>query len=301
MSTVDSFGARSTLTVGGTDYEIFRIDTVAGHEKLPFSLKVLLENLLRTEDGANVTKAQIEALGSWDPDAEPDTEIQFTPARVVMQDFTGVPCIVDLATMREAVTALGGDPSRINPLSPAEMVIDHSVIADLFGTPNALERNVEIEYERNGERYQFLRWGQTAFDDFKVVPPGTGIVHQVNIEHLAKVIYDRTVDGVLRAYPDTCVGTDSHTTMVNGLGVLGWGVGGIEAEAAMLGQPVSMLIPRVVGFKLTGEIPAGVTATDVVLTITDMLRKHGVVGKFVEFYGAGVASVPLPTAPPSAT
>ena len=293
MSTVDSFGAKSTLTVGGTDYEIFRIDTVAGYQKLPFSLKVLLENLLRTEDGANVTKAQIEALGSWDADAEPDTEIQFTPARVVMQDFTGVPCIVDLATMREAVTALGGDPSRINPLSPAEMVIDHSVIADLFGTENALERNVEIEYERNGERYQFLRWGQTAFDDFKVVPPGTGIVHQVNIEHLAKVIYDRTVDGALRAYPDTCVGTDSHTTMVNGLGVLGWGVGGIEAEAAMLGQPVSMLIPRVVGFKLTGEIPAGVTATDVVLTITDLLRKHGVVGKFVEFYGAGVASVPL--------
>ncbi|SIT74758.1 aconitate hydratase [Microbacterium sp. RU33B] len=293
MSTVDSFGAKSTLTVGSTDYEIFRIDTVAGYEKLPFSLKVLLENLLRTEDGANVTKAQIEALGSWDPAAEPDTEIQFTPARVVMQDFTGVPCIVDLATMREAVGALGGDPDKINPLSPAEMVIDHSVIADLFGTENALERNVEIEYERNGERYQFLRWGQTAFDDFKVVPPGTGIVHQVNIEHLAKVIYDRTVDGVLRAYPDTCVGTDSHTTMVNGLGVLGWGVGGIEAEAAMLGQPVSMLIPRVVGFKLTGEIPAGVTATDVVLTITDMLRKHGVVGKFVEFYGAGVASVPL--------
>ncbi|MEO2132725.1 aconitate hydratase [Microbacterium sp.] len=294
MSTVDSFGAKSTLTVGGTDYEIYRIDTVAGYEKLPFSLKVLLENLLRTEDGANVTKSQIEALGNWDADAEPDTEIQFTPARVVMQDFTGVPCIVDLATMREAVTALGGDPAKINPLSPAEMVIDHSVIADLFGTDNALERNVEIEYERNGERYQFLRWGQTAFDDFKVVPPGTGIVHQVNIEHLAKVIYDRTGrDGVLRAYPDTCVGTDSHTTMVNGLGVLGWGVGGIEAEAAMLGQPVSMLIPRVVGFKLTGEIPAGVTATDVVLTITDMLRKHGVVGKFVEFYGAGVASVPL--------
>ncbi|EPD83350.1 aconitate hydratase [Microbacterium sp. oral taxon 186 str. F0373] len=294
MSTVDSFGAKSTLTVGGTDYEIYRIDTVAGYEKLPFSLKVLLENLLRTEDGANVTKSQIEALGNWDADAEPDTEIQFTPARVVMQDFTGVPCIVDLATMREAVTALGGDPAKINPLSPAEMVIDHSVIADLFGTENALERNVEIEYERNGERYQFLRWGQTAFDDFKVVPPGTGIVHQVNIEHLAKVIYDRTGrDGVLRAYPDTCVGTDSHTTMVNGLGVLGWGVGGIEAEAAMLGQPVSMLIPRVVGFKLTGDIPAGVTATDVVLTITDMLRKHGVVGKFVEFYGAGVASVPL--------
>lgn len=302
MSTVDSFGAKSTLTVGSTDYEIFRIDKVEGYEKLPFSLKVLLENLLRTEDGANVTKEQIQALGSWDAAAEPDTEIQFTPARVVMQDFTGVPCIVDLATMREAVTALGGDPNRINPLSPAEMVIDHSVIADLFGTENALERNVEIEYERNGERYQFLRWGQTAFDDFKVVPPGTGIVHQVNIEHLAKVIYDREVpstgsghaaDSVLRAYPDTCVGTDSHTTMVNGLGVLGWGVGGIEAEAAMLGQPVSMLIPRVVGFKLTGEIPAGVTATDVVLTITDLLRRHGVVGKFVEFYGAGVASVPL--------
>jgi aconitate hydratase len=293
VSTVDSFGAKSTLTVGSTDYEIFRISTVEGYQKLPFSLKVLLENLLRTEDGANVTKAQIEALGAWDADAEPNTEIQFTPARVVMQDFTGVPCIVDLATMREAVETLGGDPKRINPLSPAEMVIDHSVIADLFGTPNALERNVEIEYERNGERYQFLRWGQTAFDDFKVVPPGTGIVHQVNIEHLAKVIYDREVGGVLRAYPDTCVGTDSHTTMVNGLGVLGWGVGGIEAEAAMLGQPVSMLIPRVVGFKLSGSIPTGVTATDVVLTITDMLRQHGVVGKFVEFYGEGVASVPL--------
>ncbi|NYF10829.1 aconitate hydratase [Leifsonia sp. AK011] len=293
MSAVNSFGSKSTLSVGATEYEVFRIDTVPGHERLPFSLKVLLENLLRTEDGANVTKAQIEALGSWDADAEPNTEIQFTPARVVMQDFTGVPCIVDLATMREAVTALGGDPNKINPLSPAEMVIDHSVIADLFGSENALERNVEIEYERNGERYQFLRWGQTAFNDFKVVPPGTGIVHQVNIEHLAKVIYDREVGGVLRAYPDTCVGTDSHTTMVNGLGVLGWGVGGIEAEAAMLGQPVSMLIPRVVGFKLTGEIPAGVTATDVVLTITDLLRKHGVVGKFVEFYGAGVASVPL--------
>jgi aconitate hydratase len=293
VASVNSFGAQSTLTVGGTDYEIFRLDAVEGYDKLPFSLKVLLENLLRTEDGANVTRAQIEALGSWDAAAEPDTEIQFTPARVVMQDFTGVPCIVDLATMREAVTTLGGDPDKINPLSPAEMVIDHSVIADLFGSENALERNVEIEYERNGERYQFLRWGQTAFHDFKVVPPGTGIVHQVNIEHLAKVIYDRTVDGVLRAYPDTCVGTDSHTTMVNGLGVLGWGVGGIEAEAAMLGQPVSMLIPRVVGFKLTGEIPAGVTATDVVLTITDMLRKHGVVGKFVEFYGNGVGSVPL--------
>ena len=293
VSAVNSFGAKDTLQVGDETYEIFRLDTVPGYEKLPFSLKVLLENLLRTEDGKNVTKQQIEALGSWVPTAEPDTEIQFTPARVVMQDFTGVPCIVDLATMREAVLALGGDPNKINPLAPAEMVIDHSVIADLFGTENALERNVEIEYERNGERYQFLRWGQTAFDDFKVVPPGTGIVHQVNIEHLAKVTFTRTVDGVLRAYPDTCVGTDSHTTMVNGLGVLGWGVGGIEAEAAMLGQPVSMLIPKVVGFKLSGSIPTGVTATDVVLTITDMLRKHGVVGKFVEFYGSGVASVPL--------
>ncbi|CAN5387970.1 aconitate hydratase [soil metagenome] len=293
MSAVNSFGSKDTLTVGATDYEVFRVDRVPGHEKLPFSLKVLLENLLRTEDGANVTKAQIEALGSWQPQAEPDTEIQFTPARVVMQDFTGVPCIVDLATMREAMSALGGDATKINPLAPAELVIDHSVIADLFGTDDALERNVEIEYERNGERYQFLRWGQTAFDDFKVVPPGTGIVHQVNIEYLARVTFTRTVGGALRAYPDTCVGTDSHTTMVNGLGVLGWGVGGIEAEAAMLGQPVSMLIPKVVGFKLTGAIPTGVTATDVVLTITQMLRKHGVVGKFVEFYGEGVAAVPL--------
>ncbi|GAB3130446.1 aconitate hydratase AcnA [Glaciibacter psychrotolerans] len=290
---VNSFGAQDTLRVGENDYEVFRLDAVAGYEKLPFSLKVLLENLLRTEDGANVTKAQIEALGSWVPTAEPDTEIQFTPARVIMQDFTGVPCIVDLATMREAVSALGGDPNKINPLAPAEMVIDHSVIADLFGTEDALARNVEIEYERNGERYQFLRWGQTAFEDFKVVPPGTGIVHQVNIEYLARVTMTRTVNGVLQAYPDSCVGTDSHTTMVNGLGVLGWGVGGIEAEAAMLGQPVSMLIPKVVGFKLTGSIPTAVTATDVVLTITEMLRKHGVVGKFVEFYGEGVASVPL--------
>jgi aconitate hydratase len=293
MSSVNSFGSRDTLTVGSTDYEVFRLDKVAGYEKLPFSLKVLLENLLRTEDGANVTKEQIEALGSWNPGAEPDTEIQFTPARVIMQDFTGVPCIVDLATMREAVAELGGDANKINPLAPAELVIDHSVIADLFGSENALERNVEIEYERNGERYQFLRWGQTAFDDFKVVPPGTGIVHQVNIEYLARVTFTREVGGVLRAYPDTCVGTDSHTTMVNGLGVLGWGVGGIEAEAAMLGQPVSMLIPKVVGFKLKGSIPTGVTATDVVLTITQMLRKHGVVGKFVEFYGDGVAEVPL--------
>jgi len=293
VSKVNSFGSKSTLAVGGTDYEIFRIDTVPGYERLPFSLKVLLENLLRTEDGVNVTKDQIEALGNWDPTAEPDTEIQFTPARVVMQDFTGVPCIVDLATMREAVTALGGDPAKINPLAPAELVIDHSVMADLFGTEDALERNIDIEYERNGERYQFLRWGQTAFDDFKVVPPGTGIVHQVNIEYLARVTFTREVDHVLRAYPDTCVGTDSHTTMVNGLGVLGWGVGGIEAEAAMLGQPVSMLIPKVVGFKLKGVIPSGVTATDVVLTITEILRKQGVVGKFVEFYGEGVGAVPL--------
>src|SRR3954470_5584756 len=293
MSAIDSFGSKQTLTVGGTDYEVFQVDKVPGYEKLPFSLKVLLENLLRTEDGANVTKAQIEALGSWQPTAEPDTEIQFTPARVIMQDFTGVPCIVDLATMREAVGALGGDAHKINPLAPAELVIDHSVIADLFGTTDSLERNVDIEYERNGERYQFLRWGQTAFDDFKVVPPGTGIVHQVNIEYLARVTFTREVGGVLRAYPDTLVGTDSHTTMVNGLGVLGWGVGGIEAEAAMLGQPVSMLIPKVVGFKLTGEIPPGATATDVVLTITEQLRKHGVVGKFVEFYGEGVAAVPL--------
>ncbi|WP_434317772.1 aconitate hydratase AcnA [Leifsonia sp. P73] len=293
VSAVNSFGAKSTLTVGSKDYTIFKIDTVDGYKKLPFSLKVLLENLLRTEDGANITADHINALGGWDPQAEPDTEIQFTPARVIMQDFTGVPCIVDLATMREAVSSLGGDPDKINPLAPAEMVIDHSVIADLFGTEDALERNTDIEYERNGERYQFLRWGQTAFDDFKVVPPGTGIVHQVNIEYLARVTMTREVGGELQAYPDTCVGTDSHTTMVNGLGVLGWGVGGIEAEAAMLGQPVSMLIPKVVGFKLTGAIPTGVTATDVVLTITQMLRKHGVVGKFVEFYGAGVAEVPL--------
>ena len=254
---------------------------------------MLLENLLRTEDGANITADDIRALAGWDADADPSKEIQFTPARVIMQDFTGVPCVVDLATMREAMADLGGDPAKINPLAPAEMVIDHSVIADVFGTPEAFERNVEIEYERNRERYQFLRWGQGAFDDFKVVPPGTGIVHQVNIEHLARVVFTREVDGELQAYPDTCVGTDSHTTMVNGLGVVGWGVGGIEAEAAMLGQPVSMLIPRVVGFKLTGELPEGATATDLVLTITEMLRKHGVVGKFVEFYGPGVSALPL--------
>lgn len=293
MSTVDSFGSKGVLNVAGTDYEIFRLNSVEGADSLPFSLKVLLENLLRTEDGANITADHVRALAGWDPNAEPDTEIQFTPARVIMQDFTGVPCVVDLATMREAVKDLGGDPRRVNPLAPAEMVIDHSVQIDAFGNSGALERNMEIEYQRNGERYQFLRWGQTAFDDFKVVPPGTGIVHQVNIEYLARTIMTREIDGVLRAYPDTCVGTDSHTTMVNGLGILGWGVGGIEAEAAMLGQPVSMLIPRVVGFKLSGSIPAGATATDVVLTITEQLRKHGVVGKFVEFYGEGVAAVPL--------
>ncbi len=292
MSKVNSFQAADKLKVGDKEYRYFRLDKLDA-PKLPYSLKILLENLLRTEDGANVTSEQIKALASWDPTAEPDTEIQFTPARVVMQDFTGVPCIVDLATMREAVSALGGDPKKINPLAPAEMVIDHSVIIDVAGSPDAFEKNVELEYQRNGERYQFLRWGQTAFDNFKVVPPGTGIVHQVNIEYLARTVMARDVNGELQAYPDSCVGTDSHTTMVNGLGVLGWGVGGIEAEAAMLGQPVSMLIPRVVGFKLTGSIPTGVTATDVVLTITEQLRKHGVVGKFVEFYGAGVSSVPL--------
>ena len=292
MSKVNSFGSSDQLVVGSKTYRIFKLDSVDA-KTLPYSLKILLENLLRTEDGANITADHVNALVNWDPTVEPDTEIQFTPARVIMQDFTGVPCIVDLATMREAVAELGGDPKRINPLAPAELVIDHSVQIDVAGSADAFERNVEFEYNRNGERYQFLRWGQTAFDDFKVVPPGTGIVHQVNIEYLARTIMAREVNGELQAYPDSCVGTDSHTTMVNGLGVLGWGVGGIEAEAAMLGQPVSMLIPKVVGFKLTGQIATGVTATDVVLTITEMLRKHGVVGKFVEFYGAGVSSVPL--------
>ena len=290
---IDSFGAKDTLEVNGTKYAYYRLDKVPGQERLPFSLKVLLENLLRTEDGANITHDDIAFLGNWDPSAEPDHEIQFTPARVVMQDFTGVPCVVDLATMREAMAGLGGDPVKINPLSPAELVIDHSVIVDAFGTPDALRINTDIEYERNRERYQFLRWGQTAFDDFKVVPPGTGIVHQVNIEHLARVLFSREENGELTAYPDTCVGTDSHTPMVNGLGVVGWGVGGIEAEAAMLGQPVSMLIPRVVGFKLTGKLPEGATATDLVLTITELLRQHGAVGKFVEFYGPGVTQVPV--------
>ncbi|WP_018833073.1 aconitate hydratase [Salinispora tropica] len=289
VASLDTFGAKTQLRVGDASYEIFKINKVEGHDRLPYSLKVLLENLLRTEDGANITADHIRQLGAWEPTADPSVEIQFTPSRVLMQDFTGVPCVVDLATMREAVRDLGGDPTKVNPLAPAELVIDHSVIADLFGREDAFQRNVELEYERNKERYQFLRWGQTAFNEFKVVPPGTGIVHQVNIEYLARTVMERNG----QAYPDTVVGTDSHTTMVNGLGVLGWGVGGIEAEAAMLGQPVSMLIPRVVGFKLSGEMPAGTTATDLVLTITEMLRKHGVVGKFVEFYGPGVSAVPL--------
>ncbi|MGH3622925.1 MAG: aconitate hydratase, partial [Sciscionella sp.] len=293
----DSFGASGTLSVGDTSYEVFRLKAVPGSERLPYSLKILLENLLRNEDGVNITADHVRALGEWDPSADPSTEIQYTPGRVVMQDFTGVPCIVDLATMREAVNDLGGDTGKVNPLAPAELVIDHSVIADIFGRQDAFERNVDLEYERNRERYQFLRWGQNAFDELQVVPPGTGIVHQVNIEYLARVVMARNVPAgtgsTLQAYPDTLVGTDSHTTMVNGLGVLGWGVGGIDAEAAMLGQPVSMLIPRVVGFKLHGELPAGATATDLVLTITEMLREHGVVGKFVEFYGSGVAAVPL--------
>ena len=292
--TANSFGARGTLTAGGSSYQICRLDAVPGSADLPFSLKILLENLLRTEDGGNVTEDHIRALAGWDPVAEPDTEIQFSPARVIMQDLTGVPAVVDLASMREAMRDLGGDPAKINPLVPAELVIDHSVIADIFGRPDAFDRNVELEFQRNSERFAFLRWGQQALHQFRVVPPGTGIVHQVNIEHLARVIMTaQDASGARTAYPDTCVGTDSHTTMENGLGVLGWGVGGIEAEAAMLGQPISMLIPKVVGFKLTGELPSGATATDLVLTITELLRRHGVVGKFVEFHGEGVAAVPV--------
>jgi aconitate hydratase len=290
---LDSFGAKGSLTVGDQTYDVFRLSAVDGAADLPYSLKVLLENLLRTEDGADITADHVRALAGWDPTAEPDTEIQFTPARVLMQDFTGVPCVVDLATMREAMADLGGDPRKINPLAPAEMVIDHSVVADFFGTADALGLNGALEYERNRERYEFLKWGQTAFTDFAVVPPNTGIVHQVNLERLARVVFSRRDGDREIAYPDTLVGTDSHTTMINGLGVLGWGVGGIEAEAAMLGQPVSMLIPRVVGFKLVGELPAGATATDLCLTITELLRKQGVVGKFVEFYGPGVTNVPL--------
>jgi aconitate hydratase len=287
--TANSFGSRAALKVAGEQYEIYRLDAVEGSGDLPFSLKILLENLLRNEDGANITAEHVTAVGQWDPAKEPDTEIQFTPARVILQDLTGVPAVVDLAAMREAMKALGGDATKINPLCPAELVIDHSVVADVFGRPDAFSRNVEIEFERNHERFQFLRWGQDAFSQFKVVPPGTGIVHQVNIEYLARVVMNS--GGV--AYPDTCVGTDSHTTMQNGLGILGWGVGGIEAEAAMLGQPISMLIPKVVGFRLSGELPSGATATDLVLTITEQLRKHGVVGKFVEFCGEGVAAVPV--------
>ena len=286
----------STLTVGDTTFDYVNIADLPGIEHLPYSLKVLVENLVRNIDGKNITDEHVKALLDWDPQAEPSHEIQFTPSRVVMQDFTGVPCIVDLATMRDAVKELGGDPEVINPQVPADMIIDHSVQIDKYGVADALQQNMDIEYQRNGERYQFLRWGQQAFRNFRVVPPGTGIIHQVNIEYLAKVVMSKDSglgDGRKLAYLDSCVGTDSHTTTVNGLGVLGWGVGGIEAEAAMLGQPISMLVPRVVGFKLTGSIPEGVTATDVVLTITDMLRKHGVVGKFVEFYGEGVASVPL--------
>ena len=287
--TANSFGSRAVLRSGETDHVIYRLDAVDEAGSLPFSLKILLENLLHNEDGRQVTAEHIAALAQWDPAAEPATEIQFTPARVILQDLTGVPAVVDLATMREAMRDLGGDPAKINPLVPAELVIDHSVVADVFGRPDAFDRNVDLEFRRNKERFAFLRWGQQAFSQFKVVPPGTGIVHQVNIEHLARVVM--THDGA--AYPDTCVGTDSHTTMQNGLGVLGWGVGGIEAEAAMLGQPISMLIPKVVGFQLTGELPDGATATDLVLTITEMLRRHGVVGKFVEFYGDGVAAVPV--------
>ena len=289
----NSLNAKREISIASEKFTYFDITQIPGVSNLPFSLKILLENLLRTEDGANITASQIKKLANWDPASEPDTEIQFTPARVIMQDFTGVPCIVDLATMREAIVKLGGDATKVNPLAPAELVIDHSVIADLFGTKDAFEKNVEIEYQRNRERYRFLRWGQTAFSEFKVVPPGTGIVHQVNIEYLARVIMNRKVNGENYLYPDTVVGTDSHTTMVNGLGVLGWGVGGIEAEAALLGQPVSMLIPKVVGFKLNGKLPAATTATDLVLTITQMLRKHGVVGKFVEFYGPGVTQLPM--------
>src|SRR5687768_3818976 len=293
----NSFGAQGSLEVGGRSYEIFRLSALAAAgggfdvSRLPFSLKVLLENLLRNEDGVSVRAGEIEALAGWDPAAEPDREIAFAPARILMQDFTGVPCIVDLAAMRDAMVELGGDPSKVNPLVPAELVIDHSVSVDNFGFAGAVDLNTALEYGRNRERYEFLKWGQTAFDNFKVVPPNTGICHQVNLEYLARVVFVNEATG--QAYPDTLVGTDSHTPMVNGLGVVGWGVGGIEAEAAMLGQPISMLIPKVVGVKVFGEMREGATATDLVLTVTQMLREHGVVGKFVEFYGPGVANVAL--------
>jgi len=289
----NSFNARSTLSVNNKDYEIYRLDSLKNSKRLPFSLKILLENLLRFEDGVTVTAADIEALNNWDAKAEPSIEIAYRPARVLMQDFTGVPAIVDLAAMRDAMVDLGGDPEKINPLQPAELVIDHSVQVDVSGAANAFEINADLEYQRNQERYSFLKWGQKAFSNFAVVPPDTGIVHQVNLEHLARVVFDKENNGVLQAYPDTLVGTDSHTTMINGLGVLGWGVGGIEAEAAMLGQPISMLIPQVVGFKLTGKLPEGTTATDLVLTVVEILRQHGVVGKFVEFFGDGITDMPL--------
>ncbi len=289
----NSFDAKSTLNVAGKDYEIFRLAAVPGSERLPFSLKILLENLLRCEDGETVTRADIEALANWDPKAEPSKEIQYRPARVLMQDFTGVPAVVDLAAMRDAMQALGGDPAKINPLQPAELVIDHSVQVDHFGSDQAFALNAELEFGRNQERYKFLKWGQNALDGFKVVPPDTGIVHQVNVEYLSRVIFPNDLGDRTQAYFDTCVGTDSHTTMVNGIGVLGWGVGGIEAEASMLGQPVSMLVPKVVGMRLTGTMKEGVTATDLVLTVVDMLRKHGVVGKFVEFYGPAISTLPM--------
>ena len=289
----DSYNAKSSLTVNGRGYEIFRLDAVPGSARLPYSIKILLENLLRNEDGVTVTREDIAFFESWDPKAEPSKEIQYRPARVLMQDFTGVPAVVDLAAMRDAMKALGGDPARINPLQPAELVIDHSVQVDYFGSDDAFARNAEIEFERNQERYKFLKWGQQALDGFKVVPPDTGIVHQVNVEYLSRVVFPKPLDGVTQAYFDTCVGTDSHTTMVNGIGVLGWGVGGIEAEASMLGQPVSMLVPKVVGLKLTGRLREGVTATDLVLTIVDLLRRHGVVGKFVEFYGPAIGSLAM--------
>ena len=292
----DSFGARSMIAVGGNQYEIFRLDAVTeGHvDRLPYSLKILLENLLRFEDGRDVTREDILALANWDPKAAPDTEISFTPSRVILQDFTGVPAVVDLAAMRDAVVKLGGNAESINPLSPAELVIDHSVQIDKYGSADALDLNNKIEFKRNKERYSFLRWGQGAFENFRVVPPNTGIVHQVNLEYLGRVVFDAEKDGQRSAYPDTVVGTDSHTTMINGIGVLGWGVGGIEAEAVVLGQPYYMLLPEVVGMKLTGVLPEGATATDLVLRVTEMLREHGVVGRFVEYYGAGLSNLSLP-------
>src|SRR6202049_3127686 len=291
----DSFNARTMLKVGTQQYEILNLAALKSFnvDRLPFSLKILLENLLRFEDGVNVTKRDIQTYLSWNPSARPSHEIAFTPARIILQDCTGVPCIVDLAAMREAIVKLGGDAEKVNPLAPAELVIDHSVQVEEYGAANSLQHNNEIEFQRNGERYMFLRWGQTAFSNFKVVPPNTGIVHQVNLERLARVIFSDDAAGKKVAYPDTLVGTDSHTTMVNGLGVLGWGGGGIEAEAAMLGQPVTMLIPQVIGFKLTGSLPPGTTATDLVLTVTEILRKKGVVDKFVEFFGDGLQGLPL--------